>query len=100
MLPPGSTIVRESGAALTDDTLDIHSPLPDPQKCRTRYLGQTFPFSDCLVETLDGCEYRVRFGISVYCYHPDRRHFEKTVALDASQQPVPHQAKRSTTETI
>ena len=85
---------------MTDNTVNDQARLPDPKKCRTRYLGQTFPFSDCLVENLDGCEYRVRFGVSVYCYHPDRRSFEKPDPPDAVQQSVPHKAKRSSEETI
>jgi hypothetical protein len=62
---------------MTDNTVSDRRPVPDPEKCRTRYLGQTFPFSDCLVERLNGCEYGVRFGSGVFCYHPDRRRFEK-----------------------
>jgi len=41
-------------------------------------LGQTFCFSDFLVENPDACEYAVRFDFGVFCCHPDRRSFEKT----------------------
>jgi len=50
--------------------------LPDPEICRTRYLGGTLPFSDCLVENPEGCEYARRFRYCVSCTHPDRRKFE------------------------
>ena len=63
---------------MTDNMANDQRPVPDREKCRTRYVMHTFPFSDCLVENVDGCEYGVRFGGSVFCYHPDRRSFEKT----------------------
>jgi hypothetical protein len=50
--------------------------LPDPALCRTRYLGQDLPFSDCLVENPDSCKYALRFPHCVSCSHPDRRKFE------------------------
>jgi len=50
--------------------------LPDPEICRTRYLGEALPFSDCLVENPNGCEYARRFPYCVSCCHPDRRKFE------------------------
>jgi hypothetical protein len=67
------------------DTDSNRKRLPDPKKCRTRYLGPSLPFSDCLVENLNGCEYGVRFGFGVICRHPDRRSFEKTDPLELLQ---------------
>jgi len=64
--------------SMIDNTVSNQRRLPDPEKCRTRYLGQTFCFSDCLVENPDACECAVRFGFGVFCRHPDRRSFEKT----------------------
>jgi hypothetical protein len=62
---------------MTDNTVGNQRPLADPEKCRTRYLGQSLDFSDCLVETPDGCKYALRFGSGVLCRHPNRRSFEK-----------------------
>jgi hypothetical protein len=63
---------------MTDDTVSNQRRLPDPKKCRTMYLGQALDLSECLVENPDGCEFAVSFGFGVYCYHSDRRSFEKT----------------------
>ncbi len=61
----------------TDDTVSNQRQLPDPKICRTRYLGETLPFSVCLVEN-PKCEYAiVSFGSGFLCYHPDWRRFEK-----------------------
>jgi hypothetical protein len=62
---------------MADNTVSNQRRLPDPEQCRTRHLGQTLDFSECLVENPDGCEYALRFGRSVFCRHPDRRRYEK-----------------------
>ena len=62
---------------MTDDTVSKQRHLPDPEICRTRYLGETLDFSDCLVENPEACEYALRFGSGILCRHPDRRSFEK-----------------------
>ena len=62
---------------MTDHTVSNQRRLPDPERCRTGYLGHTLVFSDCLVNNPEACEYAVRFGCCVYCRHPDRRSFEK-----------------------
>jgi len=61
---------------MTDSTANDHRPLPDPERCRTKYLGQALDLSDCLVNNPAGCEFAVRFGNGVFCYHHDRRIFE------------------------
>jgi hypothetical protein len=70
---------------MSDAIVSNRKRLPDPERCRTRYLGPSLPFSDCLVKNLNGCEYGVRFGFGVICRHPDRRSFEKTDPLDLLQ---------------
>ncbi len=78
----GWTCHRPNGIARsmtddTDDTVSNQRQLPDPKICRTRYLGETLPFSVCLVEN-PKCEYAiVSFGSGFLCYHPDWRRFEK-----------------------
>src|ERR1035437_7491221 len=63
---------------MTDDTVSNQRRLPDPEKCRTTYLGQALDLSECLMENPDDCEFAVSFGFGVYCYHSDQRRFEKT----------------------
>lgn len=63
---------------MSDDTVSNQRSLPDPEACRTRYRGQSLDLSKCLVENPAGCEFALRFGSGVSCYHPDRRRFEKT----------------------
>ena len=63
---------------MTNDTVRNQRRVPDPEKCRTRYLWPPLDFSECLVKNPDGCEYAVHFGSGVICRHPDRRSFEKT----------------------
>ena len=41
------------------------------------YLEQFPELSKCLVENPDACEFAVRIGSEVYCYHPHRFRFEK-----------------------
>ena len=62
---------------VTDSTVSDQRRFPNPQKCRTRYLGRILDLSDCLMGNPDLCKYAVSFGFAVYCYHPDRRSFEK-----------------------
>jgi hypothetical protein len=50
--------------------------LPDPEVCRTRYLGALFGFSDCLAESPGRCVYSLKFNDGFLCRHPDRRKFE------------------------
>jgi hypothetical protein len=63
---------------MTDATVSSQKRLPDPEICRTMRVDQFLELSRCQVEDPDACEYGVRFGFSVYCYHPDRFKFEKT----------------------
>ncbi|MGD0058037.1 MAG: hypothetical protein ABSD58_01325 [Verrucomicrobiia bacterium] len=63
---------------MTDDMVSGGRRLPDPEKCRTMCLEQFPDLSECLMEDPDACEYAVRIGPVVYCYHPDRFRFEKT----------------------
>jgi hypothetical protein len=62
---------------MTDDTVSNQKRLPDPKLCRILWVDQFLDLSKCLVEDPDACEYGVRFGFSIYCYHPDRYRFEK-----------------------
>jgi hypothetical protein len=62
---------------MTDSTVSIQRPVPDRERCRTRYRGQSLDISYCLMEAPDGCEYAANFGSSAICLHPDRRSFEK-----------------------
>lgn len=52
-------------------------PLPDPQLCRTRYLGQALGLSECLVKNPFHCPYARQFEGSFFCCHPDCRKFER-----------------------
>ena len=63
---------------MTDDTSSNQRRLPDPEKCRVQHQEQFPDLSECLMEAPDACEYAVRIGSGVYCYHPDRLRFEKT----------------------
>ena len=65
------------GERMTDKAISNQRRLPDSEICRTRYLGETLDFSDCLVENPEACEYALRFGSGILCRHPDRRSFEK-----------------------
>jgi hypothetical protein len=64
--------------SMTDDTVSNQRRFPDPEKCRTRYLGKSLGFTKCLMENSDACPYAVRFASGVSCYHPDRRSFDRT----------------------
>ena len=66
--------------SMTGDTATKQRRLPNPEICRTGYLGETLNFSDCLVESPDACKYAVRLDSRVLCRHPDRRSFEKAEA--------------------
>lgn len=63
-------------SATNDKVADQHR-LPDPRLCRSRYLGDYLPFSDCLVKDPNDCEHVLRAGFSFLCNHPNRRSFEK-----------------------
>ncbi len=65
---------------MTDDPVNNQRRLPDPEICRTRYLGDILKFSECLVKEPDSCEFAVRFGSTDFCRHPNRRSFEKSGA--------------------
>ena len=80
---------------MIDDTVSNETRVPDPEKCRTRYVGLFLNFSDCLAENPEGCEFAVRFGLGVLCYHPDRRRFEKTGYVDAPAVPASHHHHRA-----
>jgi hypothetical protein len=62
---------------MTDEIANTQRHLPDPEICRTMYLGQALNLSECLVENPDSCEFAARFYASVFCWHPERRTFEK-----------------------
>ena len=63
---------------MNDKPVVNQNRLPDPEICRTQFLGQSVEFSACQVENPSGCKYAGRVAASVYCHHPDRRKFEKT----------------------
>ena len=56
---------------------DYEKPLPNPEICRTRYLGHVINLCECLVNNPNRCPYVLRFGEGVFCRHPDGRKFEK-----------------------
>jgi hypothetical protein len=60
-----------------DDKVSNPRRQPDPEICRTRYLGEYLPFSDCLVKEPIDCAHVLRAGFSFLCNHPKRRSFEK-----------------------
>ncbi len=64
---------------MTVSTVGDQRRLPDPEICRTRFLGDTLDYSDCLVKNPDSCGFAVRFSLGTFffCRHPDRRSFEK-----------------------
>jgi hypothetical protein len=66
-----------ASACMTDNVLSDGMHTPAPERCRTRYLGQSLDLSDCLVENTEDCKYALRFGLGIVCRHPDRRGFEK-----------------------
>jgi hypothetical protein len=63
---------------MTDGMVSSQRRSPDPEKCRTRYLGKPLGFTKCLLENPDDCEFAVRFSSGVSCFHPDRRSFDRT----------------------
>jgi hypothetical protein len=67
----------QTASKKTDDTASNPRRLPDPKICRTRYLGDYLPFSDCLVKDPNDCQHALRAGFSFLCNHPNRRRFEK-----------------------
>ncbi len=71
-------------ARKTDDKVSKQRRLPDPQICRTKYLGQALDFSKCLVANPEVCKYAVSFSGGVICDHPHRRWFEKAGPSDLS----------------
>ena len=62
---------------MTDKAISRQKRLPDPEICRTIYLGKSLGFTECLVKNSDRCKLAVRFATCVCCYHPHRRSFEK-----------------------
>ena len=65
----------------TDNTVRNQRRLPDPELCRTGYLGKSLDLWKCLVESPEACEYAFRFSNGIICHHPDRRNFRKTPSL-------------------
>ncbi len=63
---------------MTDDAANNPRRPPDPAVCRIKFGGGYLAFSYCLVEKPDCCKYAVRLGSIIFCFHPDRRSFEKT----------------------
>lgn len=80
--PPGRParggIAHAGLGHMSDGTVSNQRRLPDPEVCRTEYLGRSLVLSKCLVENPDLCRSALDFGFGVYCSHPDRRSFEKT----------------------
>ena len=66
---------------MTDHTVSNQRRLPDPELCRTGYLGESLDLWKCLVESPEACEYAFRFGNGIICHHPHRRNFRKTPRL-------------------
>ena len=77
MFPSQLAELREERPVMTADFVSNHRWLPDPELCRTRYLGPFPDFSQCLAENPDDCRYGTRVVSNVFCHHPDRRRFEK-----------------------
>ena len=78
---PRGGIARAGIGHMNNNTLSNQRPLLDPKTCRTRFLGETLDFSQCLVKNPDACRYAARVVSNVFCRHPDRRSFEKTGPL-------------------
>ena len=57
---------------------DAPKPLPDPEICRTQYLGRVVDLCECLVKNPDRCAYALRFGEGTFCRHPECRSFDKS----------------------
>ena len=51
--------------------------LPDSAGCRTHYM-RFFDLSECLMNTDPMCEYGLRVGYKIFCFHPQNRKFEKS----------------------
>src|SRR5258706_15464426 len=83
--PDISTIPLLTPHPRPDDTMSNQRQLPDPEICRTRYMGKSLGFTDCLVENPNGCPFAVILPSCVSCFDPDRQSFDATVHLD----PVP-----------
>jgi hypothetical protein len=64
---------------MTDNMVNDQKPVPDPKSCWTVYMGKTLNFSTCQTGAPNGCEYALRFASCVFCSHPDRRSFERTL---------------------
>lgn len=62
---------------MADNTVSKRIPLPDRERCRTENREGFVHLARCLVQDPSGCEYVLHFDSGVYCYHPDRRTFEK-----------------------
>jgi len=56
---------------------DHEKPLPDPDICRTLYLGRVVDLCECLVKNPHRCAYALHFGEDFFCRHPHARGFEK-----------------------
>ena len=50
--------------------------LPDPKICQTRNMGNEDDPFECLVPFPDRCQFALKAGKWVYCFHPDRKKFE------------------------
>jgi hypothetical protein len=62
--------------------------LPDPEVCRTRFLGAVLSLSKCLVASPADCPYALKFEGSFLCRHPDRRKFEKPASMSTANPPA------------
>ena len=61
---------------MTDMTLQ---PLPNPELCRTRYLGRILNLSECLVKSPLHCPYAHQAENNWFCHHPECRKFERPI---------------------
>ena len=51
--------------------------LPDPNICQTRNMGNEDDPFECLVPSPNRCQFALPAGRWVYCFHPDRKKFER-----------------------
>jgi hypothetical protein len=58
--------------------LYLGKKLPDPEICRTGYLGKSLDLWRCMMESPEVCKYAFQFDNGIICHHPDRRSFEET----------------------
>lgn len=62
---------------MTEPTQDQLNSLPDPMRCQTRNMGNEDDPFECLLRSPNRCQFSLPAGKWVYCFHPDRKKFEK-----------------------